>query len=203
MTSLNLDNIAEETPRGTVREAPIMRRRSSTIDALPGVNLKKVLAFDTVDDMRRYLELPEGTLGKYGMADVFRLSMIWSPPTGVCSFMILNVIRNDIQGCRTPDGDTLMHMAAEHNRRDVVEYLHLRRKCPVDSEDGKRATPLCRAAEFGALECVRFLLAHGADKFHEDVNGARPQFLAETNGYMNIVDIISSYRKEDDDGMFE
>lgn len=65
-------------------------------------------------------------------------------------------------GCRGPAGDTLLHCAARHGRRDVLAYLA--EACDMDIEATNRdyKRPLHEAASMGHRDCVLYLLGRGA-----------------------------------------
>ena len=60
-------------------------------------------------------------------------------------------------------GGTVLHVAAMHDRADVVEWLLNEQRAPVDSRAFNHSTPLHWAAGNNALASMRALLAHGAD----------------------------------------
>lgn len=64
---------------------------------------------------------------------------------------------------KTPGGDTLLHIAAKNNHRDICEFLLTERGASVDAGDHWRKTPLYYAWENGNFEIMNLLFSHGAD----------------------------------------
>lgn len=66
------------------------------------------------------------------------------------------------RGSQGPAGDTLLHCAARHGRRDILAYLV--EACSMDIEAANRdyKRPLHEAASMGHRDCVRYLLGRGA-----------------------------------------
>jgi len=74
---------------------------------------------------------------------------------------------------RTPEGKTLLRVAAQHARYDVAALL-LARGAEIDERNGWGETLLHWAAQRGTPDLVRFLLAHGADPDARDLWGKTP-----------------------------
>lgn len=73
--------------------------------------------------------------------------------------------------------ETLLHVAANKNRPEVVEYLVLK-GIDVDVRNGMGETPLHRAASAGSLDAVKVLVRLGADPNIRNNDGETPLDLA-------------------------
>ena len=72
-------------------------------------------------------------------------------------------------------GDTPLHDAADRGHLDVVQYLHIKCNCNINTINNHNgATPLHRAAAFGHLNIVQYLLGCGADAIATNNDGATP-----------------------------
>lgn len=56
---------------------------------------------------------------------------------------------------------TLLHLAAEHNKIEIIELL-LKYKSPINAKDAKGCTPLCYAVKANHYDVVKLLLSEGA-----------------------------------------
>ena len=56
---------------------------------------------------------------------------------------------------------TLLHLAAEHNKIDVIELL-LKYKTPINIKDATGCTPLCYAVKKSHYDAVKLLISEGA-----------------------------------------
>nr|XP_031526732.1 ankyrin repeat domain-containing protein 16 isoform X1 [Vicugna pacos]XP_031526733.1 ankyrin repeat domain-containing protein 16 isoform X1 [Vicugna pacos]XP_031526734.1 ankyrin repeat domain-containing protein 16 isoform X1 [Vicugna pacos] len=65
-------------------------------------------------------------------------------------------------GCPGPAGDTLLHYAARHGRRDVLAYLVEAWDMDIEVANRDYKRPLHEAASMGHRDCVRYLLGRGA-----------------------------------------
>ncbi|KAM9682185.1 ankyrin repeat domain-containing protein 16 isoform 3-T3 [Dama dama] len=65
-------------------------------------------------------------------------------------------------GCAGPAGDTLLHCAARHGRRDVLAYLVEAWNLDIEAANRDYKRPLHEAASMGHRDCVRYLLGRGA-----------------------------------------
>uniref|UniRef100_U3EN09 Ankyrin repeat domain-containing protein 16 n=1 Tax=Callithrix jacchus TaxID=9483 RepID=U3EN09_CALJA len=65
-------------------------------------------------------------------------------------------------GCPGPAGDTLLHCAARHGRRDVLAYLAEAWGMDIEAANRDYKRPLHEAASMGHRNCVRYLLGRGA-----------------------------------------
>mmetsp|Transcript_13324 Transcript_13324/g.17272 ORF Transcript_13324/g.17272 Transcript_13324/m.17272 type:complete len:259 (-) Transcript_13324:218-994(-) len=89
-------------------------------------------------------------------------------------------------------GYTMLHYAAQHNRAKVVEYL-CKKKANLNSHSCG-ATPLHRAAYAGSIDCVKLLVAAGADVFQRDTTSYGKSrtaiHKAADQGHTHIVDFL-------------
>ncbi|KAK2509658.1 hypothetical protein MC885_000556, partial [Smutsia gigantea] len=76
----------------------------------------------------------------------------------------LSALQEDLRraGGPGPAGDTLLHYAARHGRRDVLAYLAESWDLDIEAADRDYKRPLHEAASAGHLDCVRYLLGRGA-----------------------------------------
>ncbi|XP_061292439.1 ankyrin repeat domain-containing protein 16 isoform X5 [Bos javanicus] len=79
----------------------------------------------------------------------------------------LCTLREELQaaghaGCAGPAGDTLLHCAARHGRRDVLAYLVEAWDLDIEAANRDYKRPLHEAASMGHRNCVRYLLGRGA-----------------------------------------
>ncbi|KAM8802237.1 ankyrin repeat domain-containing protein 16 isoform 2-T2 [Rhynchonycteris naso] len=79
----------------------------------------------------------------------------------------LYALREELQvegcaGCRGPAGDTLLHCAARHGRRDILAYLTEAWDMDIEAANRDYKRPLHEAASMGHRDCVRYLLGRGA-----------------------------------------
>lgn len=92
-------------------------------------------------------------------------------------------------GCGgTPDDPALIRAAQKQDANRLEELLD--KGGNVNAQDRYGATPLMIAAYNGDKESVRVLLAHGADTRHTDNNGNTAYSVAETQGQMEIAELI-------------
>ncbi|XP_030582412.1 espin-like protein [Archocentrus centrarchus] len=83
--------------------------------------------------------------------------------------------------CQDRDGATALHFAASRGHSCILkQLLHMGSKVMKDYWGG---TPLHDAAENGALECCKILLAHQANPSDPDIDGFTAADLAEYNGH--------------------
>ncbi|WP_353284266.1 ankyrin repeat domain-containing protein [Wolbachia endosymbiont (group A) of Lasioglossum fulvicorne] len=71
-------------------------------------------------------------------------------------------------------GKTPLHVAAEHDHKEVVEALLKVEGINVNAQDGYGSTPLHLAAKMGHTEIVKDLLDKGANVNAEDEEGNTP-----------------------------
>lgn len=78
---------------------------------------------------------------------------------------------------RSADGRTLLHQAAEEDRRAWIAFL-LDHGADANARDGRGETPLFGAVRHGHLEAARLLLDRGADPATRVADGTTPLSLA-------------------------
>ncbi|XP_045714065.1 ankyrin repeat domain-containing protein 16 isoform X2 [Phyllostomus hastatus] len=79
----------------------------------------------------------------------------------------LCILREELQrlggaGCPGLAGDTLLHCAARHGRRDILACLAEDWDLDIESANRDYKRPLHEAASMGHRDCVRYLLCGGA-----------------------------------------
>ncbi|WP_374654378.1 ankyrin repeat domain-containing protein [Dongia sp.] len=91
----------------------------------------------------------------------------------------------DIEGIdfsENNNGRRALNYAALNNRAEVIEAL-LAAGANIESQNRTRFTPLHHAAEAGAIDAIKVLLKHGADKRAKMYRGGIPQQIAEYKGF--------------------
>jgi len=86
-------------------------------------------------------------------------------------------------------GRTALHLAAEKNRPDLIEYL-VKAGVSVTAQDDDGDTPLHAAVEAGATEAVQKLLALKADPILRNNQIETPLHLAARKGNEAIADLL-------------
>jgi ankyrin repeat protein len=87
------------------------------------------------------------------------------------------------------DGQTPLHLAAEHCHSNVVSLL-LRKGAKINIQASDDETPLHLAAQEGCEEVVKLLLAKGADTSAKDKQGRTPLDRARQWKQTNIVSLL-------------
>lgn len=80
------------------------------------------------------------------------------------------------------NGRRALNYAALNNQPAAIEAL-LAAGANIESQNRTRFTPLHHAAEAGAIEAIKILLKHGADKKAKMYRGGIPQQIAEFKGH--------------------
>jgi hypothetical protein len=91
----------------------------------------------------------------------------------------------DIEGIdfsENKNGRRALNYAALNNQAEVIEIL-LAAGANLESQNRTRFTPLHHAAEAGAIDAIKTLLKHGADKRAKMYRGGIPQQIAEYKGH--------------------
>lgn len=86
-------------------------------------------------------------------------------------------------------GNTSLHIAAAHDRNDIVEML-LQYQADVNAKSDGGWTPLHAASEKGLVHIARILLAAGADINAQLLNGISPLHLAAQGGHVEVVKLF-------------
>ena len=84
------------------------------------------------------------------------------------------------------NGRQLIHCAADYGQKDILEYL-LSQGADVNSPDTHGITPLLNAVFEGHTECVKLLLAKGADKTTKTPSGESIYEVAEKEDIKNLL----------------
>lgn len=82
----------------------------------------------------------------------------------------------------SPNGRRALNYAALNNRPEAIEAL-LAAGANIESQNRTRFTPLHHAAEAGAIDAIKVLLKHGANKRAKMYRGGIPQQIAEYKGH--------------------
>jgi ankyrin repeat protein len=86
-------------------------------------------------------------------------------------------------------GKTSLHIAAAHDKSDIVEML-LQYQADVNAKSDGGWTPLHNACEKGHVEIARILLKGGADINAKLLNGVSPLHLAAQGGHLEVVQLL-------------
>ena len=87
--------------------------------------------------------------------------------------------KQDMFSVTTPDGDTLIHMAAEKNKCDIVRLLVQDKLCDIQVLNNRMQSPLHKVSRYRAdseVELLTFLCKHGCDAHQLDASGYSPLF---------------------------
>ena len=116
---------------------------------------------------------------------------------------VINTLENALENhvnvnIKTDDGATLLFIAVQQGRQDLVELFLNRELQPVFGENVDKPrndgiTPLYMAAYKGYTGIVELLLNSGANvNYQIQTNGARPLFIAAEEGHEEIVELLLS-----------
>jgi ankyrin repeat protein len=86
-------------------------------------------------------------------------------------------------------GKSSLHIAAAHDRNDIVEML-LKYGADVHAQSDGNWTPLHNACEKGSEKIVRILLGAGAEPNAKLLNGMMPLHLAAQGGHCDVVECL-------------
>ncbi len=95
----------------------------------------------------------------------------------------------NIRAWRCPSGETPLHVAARHGRKEVAAFL-IEKGADVDVRGDISWTPLHLAAQAGAKDVAELLLAKGATVDPRDANRRSPLHLAAHEGHLAIVELL-------------
>jgi ankyrin repeat protein/preprotein translocase subunit SecA len=109
----------------------------------------------------------------------------------VCEFILEEADLNVL----TPEGFSVLHLAAMHNSGDVVDLLLLPgNDIPLDLEDCVGNTALHQAATHGHVRMIEALIAAGASIDKTNRFGETPLFLASKDGRLGAVVAFLKYQ---------
>ena len=79
--------------------------------------------------------------------------------------------------CRNGEGQTPLMVAAQHNSKDVIDYLLSVAKVDLEARDNNGMTALLKAASEGQVEAAQVLGQHNADIFAVDKVRSRAKLM--------------------------
>ncbi|KAF0888402.1 hypothetical protein E2562_014219 [Oryza meyeriana var. granulata] len=89
-------------------------------------------------------------------------------------------------------GAGALHLAAGRGRSSVCAYLVEELQVDVHHADDSGYTPLAYAVRGGTVDCVRYLLDHGANTDKRGKDGLAPLHLATVQGKCDIAKVLLS-----------
>ncbi|EAW07385.1 ankyrin repeat protein [Aspergillus clavatus NRRL 1] len=144
------------------------------------------------------LELLLGTgcalSGVMGQDELGRTPLHWACATGKLRFAELLLMPRahgpvaDVDAVEAR-GKTALHIAAAHDRDDIVQLL-LRHGADIEARSDGGWTPLHNACDRGCVVNVRLLLQAGARVNAQLLNGVTPLHLAAQAGHRDIVECL-------------
>lgn len=131
--------------------------------------------------------------GKEGQDELGRTPLHWACATGKVNLarMLLtrpNGPKADINAMELR-GKTALHLAAAHDREDMIDLL-LKYHADVNAKSDGGWTPLHNACDKGSEKIVRMLLRAGAEVNSQLLNGATPLHLAAQAGHREVVECL-------------
>lgn len=88
------------------------------------------------------------------------------------------------------NGATVLHHAAIHGFAEIVRFLRVEGGAVLDQTNKAGCTPLYQAVQHGHVDCVRTLLALGADLEARTNTGATPIYIASDRGSLVLTNIL-------------
>ena len=88
---------------------------------------------------------------------------------------------------KTPEGDSMVHIAVRNSSIEMFEFLLGECQHPVDIQDHDQKTPLHLACEMGNLTFAKLLCCYGANKESMDKFGRTPVFYTSTNEFLELL----------------
>ncbi|RLU18410.1 hypothetical protein DMN91_008767 [Ooceraea biroi] len=112
---------------------------------------------------------------------------------------LLNVkVINDIKDIKDIKGQSPLHVAAAHGRKNIVNFFVKEAGLYVDDPDNNGKTPLHIAAQNGHKDTVEILLENKANTVTQDVIGLSSLHYAIRNNHIDIAKIILAKDKNVD-----
>uniref|UniRef100_J3NBU4 Uncharacterized protein n=1 Tax=Oryza brachyantha TaxID=4533 RepID=J3NBU4_ORYBR len=100
-------------------------------------------------------------------------------------------LKEAVEAVRERGAGTL-HLAAGRGRSSVCAYLVEELQVDVHHADNSGYTPLAYAVRGGAIDCVKYLLDHGANTDKRDKDGFAPLHFAALKGESEIAKVLIS-----------
>ena len=97
---------------------------------------------------------------------------------------------------------TPLHFACLYDHASTTKLL-LDRGCAVNSVRYDGETALHTACRLGSMECVKELLAHGADTTVKDNNGKTPLDVAKRSKNQSIIDLVMEHEKRSEKSLMD
>ena len=114
----------------------------------------------------------------------------------VCVELIIETSTVNIDTIVTKSYQTALHLACEHDRKNVTEYLLTRAKCSPNIQDFCRNTPLHVASHNGYLDCVKLIIEIDTvtvDPNLTNINMKTALHFASENGYKNVLQCLLTH----------
>jgi ankyrin repeat protein len=89
-------------------------------------------------------------------------------------------------------GDTPLHYAAGHGRKDMIDLL-IAKGADINAANKKGETPLCCATLWGHKDAVEFLLIKGANINTETMRGQTPLQIAIEMDYQGLSELLREH----------
>ena len=131
--------------------------------------------------------------GPFGQDDLKRSPLHWACATGKLKLAEQLLTRRKYAKSQVnaieDRGKTSLHIAAAHDRNDIVEML-LRHGATVNARSDGGWTPLHNACEKGCADIVHILVEAGAEINAKLLNGMSPLHLAAQGGHLEVVKFL-------------
>ncbi|KAL6706799.1 hypothetical protein ACN47E_005135 [Coniothyrium glycines] len=131
---------------------------------------------DILETAMAYILNKKGSLGD-GISEVIMFRMLESIP--------------DINSDRADDGTTLIHIAVEYERADLLDILLLK-GADINARDKNGQTPLLWACD-GIPNMARLLLERGADPTIRNKYGETALHIAASTGDNSLIDLLLTH----------
>ena len=154
-----------------------------TIDKQEG--LRDAAGYGRIDDVRKYLN--DGTVDVNGKGGCFGWTALhwasWNGHDNIGELLLDNGA--DIDALTY--NETPLILACDKGRHASFTKLLLNRGCAVDATDDDGDTALHHACWRGSTQCVKELLAHGADTHMKNNDGDTPLDVAKDSKGMTQI----------------